>query len=108
MISFLSLPVTFSLPAIRVQAHSLEQGSSIEELIARVRATANAFRQYLELSKKPKVQILARLVAAGYAPDKADAEPPEVQKATERFHASGAAVRRDNHEHPGPDPGRAP
>jgi len=63
--------------------------SSSEELIARVQATSNAFRQYLELSKRPKDEILAKLVAAGYTRDEAKAELPEVQKAEGRFHLGG-------------------
>ena len=54
-----------------------------------MRVSSNAFRRYLELSKKPREEILAKLVAAGYAPDETAAELPEVQKAAARFHASG-------------------
>jgi hypothetical protein len=61
--------------------------SSSEELIQRVHATSNAFQQYLELSTKPKEEILAKLVAAGYTRDEANAELPAVQKAAELFKA---------------------
>lgn len=63
--------------------------SSSEELIQRVHATSEAFRQYLELSTRPEEEILVKLVAAGYTQDEARAELPAVQRSAERFHAGG-------------------
>jgi hypothetical protein len=63
--------------------------SSSEELIQRVQATSNAFAKYVELSKKPKEEILATLAHAGYGADEANAELPNVQKAEELFHKGG-------------------
>ncbi|HEX7839663.1 MAG TPA: hypothetical protein VF469_19440, partial [Kofleriaceae bacterium] len=74
-------------------------------LIQGVLAISNAFRQYLELSKKPKEGILAKLVAAGYTTDEAGAEcrrPPSGST------SAGTPVRCDDHEHPGRALGRAP
>ena len=83
--------------------------SSTEELIQRVLATSNAFAKYVELSKKPKEEILATLTRAGYSADEANAELPNVQKAEGLFHKGGwQTVREDDHEHPGGAPGRAP
>jgi len=63
--------------------------SSSEELIQRVSATSNALAKYLELSKKPKEEILATLAKAGYSTDEANAELPNVQQALERFQKGG-------------------
>jgi hypothetical protein len=63
--------------------------SSSEELIQRVKATSNAFKRYLELSRKPKEEILTVLQGAGYTEDEAKAELPSVQKAEGRFHGGG-------------------
>lgn len=63
--------------------------SSSEELIQRVQATSSAFRQYLELSRRPEREILAALTGAGYSDAEARAELPNVQRAESLFHRGG-------------------
>ena len=61
--------------------------SSTEELFQRVKATSDAFAQFLVLSKRPKGEILAALIGAKYSQVDADGLLQTVQSAEERFHS---------------------
>ena len=63
--------------------------SSTEELFQRVTATSNAFARYIELSKRPKEEIVGTLTKAGYSADEANVELADVQKAEDLFHKGG-------------------